>query len=96
VEKTGVIRIAGGRQRVVRTVLEGRRKLEREFPFRPGLLEKTSVGVQGHRRPNYRVESNLTGVYWLVDWSVFQINIPPLVHITSSQASAIIKAATYP
>jgi len=97
VKKARVIRIAGRRQRVVRLVFESRRKLERKFPFRPWLLGKTSVRVGGYRRPNNRVESNLTcgGVYCLIDLSILQINIPPLVYITPSQASAVIKATAY-
>jgi hypothetical protein len=46
VEKTRVIRITGRRQRVVRVVFKGWRKLEGEFPFRPRLLEKTGVWVE--------------------------------------------------
>jgi hypothetical protein len=47
VEKARIFRIAVGRQRVIRAVFKGWRKLEREFPFRPWLLKKTSVGVEG-------------------------------------------------
>jgi hypothetical protein len=47
VEKARVFRIAVGRQRVIRAVFKGWRKLEREFPFCPWLLEKASVRVEG-------------------------------------------------
>jgi len=46
VEKARVFRIARRRQCVIRVVLEGWRKLERLFPFRPRLLEKTNVRVK--------------------------------------------------
>jgi hypothetical protein len=95
-KKTRVIRIAGGRQCRIRVVFEGRRKLEREFPFCPWLLEKTSIRVEGHRRPNNRVESNLTrGVCCLISFPVLQKDIPPLVYIATPQAGAIIEAAAY-
>ena len=96
-KKAGVFGIAGRRQRVIRTVFKGCRKLEREFPFRPWLFEKTSVRVEGRRGPDNWVESGRTRgeIYRLVYLTVLQIDIPPVIYVTSPQARAIIETTTY-
>jgi hypothetical protein len=64
-------------------MLKGWRKLERELPSRARLLEKTSVRVDGHRRSENGVETTRTcnRFHRLADWSIFQIDIPPVVYI---------------
>jgi hypothetical protein len=97
VKKAGVFRIAGGWQRVIRAVFKGRRKLKRSFPFRSWLFIKPRVRVEGRRRPDNWVESSRTrgALYRLVDLTVLQIDIPPVIYATPPQARAIIKSTTY-
>jgi hypothetical protein len=81
---------------VIRAVFKGQRKLERGFPFCPWLFEKTSVRVEGSRRPNNWVESSRTrgAIYCLVNLTVLQIDILPVIYATPAQARAVIKTTT--
>jgi hypothetical protein len=95
-KKARVFRIAGGRQRVIRAVFKRRRKSKRGFPFCPWLFQKTSVRIEGCQRPDW-VESSLTrrGIYRLVDLTILQIDVLPVIDATPPQSRTIIEATTY-
>jgi len=82
VENAGVLWITCGWQRVIRAVFKRRRKLERGFPFRPWLFRKTSIRIEGCQRPDW-VETSRAwgGIYRLVDLSVLQIYVSPVIYV---------------